>query len=62
VRERERDIQREIERKLYFKQRTCRQSRLLNLKVSFAKEPYKRDNILPKKTYTFKEPTIGATL
>ena len=29
----------------------------LKLQVSFAKEPYKKDNILQKKTYNFKEPT-----
>ena len=27
------------------------------LYVSFAKEPYKRDDVLQKKTYNFKEPT-----
>jgi len=31
-------------------------SRLLKIQVSFAKEPYKRDNA-SKETYDFKEPT-----
>ena len=30
----------------------------LQLQVSFAKEPYKRNKILQKKTYNFKEPTL----
>ena len=29
----------------------------LKVKVFFAKEPYKTDDILPKETYNFKEPT-----